>query len=437
MNRKIKIITLGCKVNQYESEAIRQLFLDNGDIFVEDNEEIVDIIVINTCSVTHVSAKKSRQIIRRMRRKNPEALLAVVGCYSQTSTEEVEKLDSVNLVLGTKNRNKIVQLLENLSIDDYLVVVDQDKKTEFEELNVKTMSDNTRAFIKIQDGCNMFCTYCIIPYARGQIRSRPLADIIKEVQTLVSFGYKEIVLTGIHLASYGRDLKDKIDLATVIEELSDIIGLKRIRLGSIEPRVVTADFLNRIQKVEQFCPQFHLSLQSGSDATLQRMNRRYTTAEYQAAAEALRKVYPLAALTTDVIVGFPAETEEEFAETYNFVKNLSFSELHVFPFSKREGTVAYDMEHQVDNSVKKQRIDKLLALAEDMSSDYMMKFIGQELDVLLENTKVNKYYGLTKEHVGVEILAASVKPEQELKSGRMVRCKIEASDGEKLIGSVL
>ncbi len=435
MNRKIKIITLGCKVNQYESEAIRQLFLDNGDVVVD--EANADVIVVNTCSVTHVSAKKSRQIIRRMRRQNPEALLAVVGCYSQTNVKEVQELNAVNLVLGTKNRSKIVEYLEGLTPEDSLVVVNDDKKTEFEELQVKNMSDNTRAFIKIQDGCNMYCTYCIIPYARGQIRSRPLKDIVSEVARLVSFGYKEVVLTGIHLASYGRDLREKLDLAMVIEALSDIVGLERIRLGSIEPRVVTAEFLERLQKVEQFCPQFHLSLQSGCDATLKRMNRRYTTAEYREAAKALREVFPFAAITTDVIVGFPAETEEEFAESYAFIKEIGFAELHAFPFSKREGTKAFSMSEQIDNSTKKARIDKLLALADEMSNDYLQGFIGREMTILLEKSKDNKLFGLSKEHIGVELIMATIKGGRELISGELVNCKIEAINGKHLIASML
>ncbi len=425
--RKVNITTLGCKVNQYESEAMRELFIANGDVIVERD---ADVYVINTCTVTQVGDKKSRQMIRRAKRENPAAVVAVVGCYAQTKADEVAQMDGVNLILGTDQRAKIVELLDGVTVKDKICHVGNIMIVKrFEPLKVEQISGKTRVFLKVQEGCNQYCTYCIIPYARGKVRSRPERDIYNEVARLVGHGYVEFVLTGIHLASYGVDLKT-VQLIDIIENCADIIGLKRLRLGSLEPTIITEQFMARLAKVDVFCPQFHLSLQSGCDTTLKRMNRRYRTADFQRAVQLIRRYYPDAAITSDIIVGFPAESAEDFESCYQFVEQIGFAELHVFKYSPRSGTPAAKMKDQISADVKAQRSARLLALAEQMQQNYLSRFIGQRLDVLIENNRsdVAGASGLTVYHSTV-LLAGETLPEKTI-----VTCQISACQNGILLG---
>ncbi|MCK8058102.1 MULTISPECIES: tRNA (N(6)-L-threonylcarbamoyladenosine(37)-C(2))-methylthiotransferase MtaB [unclassified Fusibacter] len=430
--RTVAFYTLGCKVNQYETEAMKALFIKNGDEVVEASES-ADVYVINTCTVTSVGDKKSRQFIRKAKRMNPEALVAVVGCYAQIAPDEVMALDGVNLVLGTDERAKIVDYLGSVSGNEKRKVVGDIMDTyDFEELQIEGVSGKTRAFLKIQEGCNQYCSYCIIPYARGNIRSREPFNVISEVRRVVAHGYKEIVLTGIHLASYGKDQID-IDLITLLEKLNEVESLERIRLGSLEPQLIDSDFVDRLKKVDKFCDQFHLSMQSGCDTTLKRMNRKYTTAQYMESVRLIRNAYPDAAITTDVIVGFPGETDEHFNETQAFVASVGFSEMHVFKYSKREGTKAYLMPDQIDEQVKEARSQKLIHLAEKMQHAYLEKFIGTEVEVLLEKVSGHGKFakGNSKAHVTVEVIG------EGMKENTLVVCKVDDREDLRLIGRLL
>lgn len=404
--RTVAFYTLGCKVNQYETEAMKGLFVKNGDSVVSP-EEKADIYVINTCTVTSVGDKKSRQFIRRAKRLNPDALIAVVGCYAQIAPDEVMALDGVNLVLGTDGRHKIVSFLSHITTKDKIKEVGDIMDThDFEELEIDSVSDKTRVFLKVQEGCNQFCSYCIIPYARGNVRSRQPFNVLKEVERVVAHGFKEVVLTGIHLASYGKDLGN-VDLGDLIEGIHDVPGLERIRLGSLEPLLIDQGFIGRLKGLNKVCDQFHLSLQSGSDATLKRMNRRYTTGQYRHAIDVIRSAYPMAGITTDVIVGFPGETEGEFLETLDFVRTIGFSQMHVFPYSRREGTKAYYMPEQVADTLKHDRAERLMAEAAMMQLAYLKTFLGQDVDVLVEGIDHqvdfgHKAKGLTRQHVEVQ-----------------------------------
>ncbi len=408
--RTVAFYTLGCKVNQYETEAMKGIFIKNGDTVVDPSES-ADIYVINTCTVTSVGDKKSRQFIRKAKRQNPDALIAVVGCYAQISPDEVMALEGVNLVLGTDGRHKIVSFLENIKPGDKVKEVGDIMDTmDFEELEIDAVQDRTRVFLKVQEGCNQYCSYCIIPFARGNIRSRAPFNVLKEVERVVAHGFKEIVLTGIHLASYGKDLGN-FGLIELIEGIYQTPGLERIRLGSLEPNLITEDFVARLHKISSICDQFHLSLQSGSDDTLKRMNRRYTAADYKEAVRIIRSYYPSAAITTDVIVGFPGESDIAFTECYDYCKDIGFSEMHVFPFSKREGTKAYYMPDQIDEQVKHQRADKLSLLAQKMQDHYLESFVGQEVTVLVERVSDDGTVakGLTPQHATVEITGENLQ----------------------------
>ncbi|QUH26912.1 tRNA (N(6)-L-threonylcarbamoyladenosine(37)-C(2))-methylthiotransferase MtaB [Serpentinicella alkaliphila] len=384
--KKVAFHTLGCKVNQYETQAMSERFISNGYDIVDDTEA-ADVYVINTCTVTNVGDKKSRQFIRKVKRINPDAIIAVVGCYSQTAPEEVAKIEGVNIIIGTNDRNKIVDLVEECTVDDRINIVEDIMQVrEFEEMSIQEIKDKTRAFLKIQEGCNQYCSYCIIPYARGNIRSRKKSEIINEIEKLVENGFKEIVLTGIHVASYGRDLKDDNTLINVLKEVNDIEGLERIRLSSLEPTLFTEYFLKELSKLNKVCDHFHLSLQSGSDTVLKRMNRKYTTDQYRNIVKIIRSVYPDVSLTTDIIVGFPGETDEEFNETYDFVKEMNFSMIHVFKFSPRKGTPAAEYADQIDGVTKHKRSVRLIKLGDEMQLEYMNKFFGKTLDVLFESS---------------------------------------------------
>ncbi|MDU1832694.1 MAG: tRNA (N(6)-L-threonylcarbamoyladenosine(37)-C(2))-methylthiotransferase MtaB, partial [Finegoldia magna] len=346
--KKVKFSTLGCKVNQYETEAMAELFVKNGYEITEDYN--CDVFVLNTCTVTNLSDRKSRQQISKIRSENSDAIIAVVGCYSQVSPDEIESIEGVNVILGTKYRKEIVELCELAKSSNKIInkVENIGKNREFEELTINTEHSMTRAYIKIQEGCSQFCSYCIIPYARGPIRSRNIRDIVLEAKRLADNGFKEIVLTGIHVASYGKDFDtDDIGLIDVIEDIGNIDKIKRIRLSSLEPRIVDKQFLDRLSKVQQFCDHFHLSLQSGSDKILKSMNRKYDTDLYEKTINLIRQYYPNAAITTDIIVGFPGETDEDFEKTLKFVDKIQFSKIHVFKYSNRKGTVASRMKNQI------------------------------------------------------------------------------------------
>jgi len=399
--KKVTFFTLGCKVNQYESEAMRELFEKNGYISVS-NDEFADVYVINTCTVTSMSDKKSRQFIRKAKRINGDSIICVSGCYSQISPDQVEKIEGVNLIIGTNNRKNIVDLIQNLNADQKMSIVEDIMEvSDFEELTIDNLKDRTRAFLKIQEGCNQYCSYCIIPYARGKIRSRELENVVMEVKRLADNGFKEIVLTGIHIASYGKDKKD-YSLIDAIEKSAKVRGIERIRVSSVEPRVITDELLERLSLVKEFCPHFHLSLQSGSDTVLKRMNRKYTTEEYLSAVNKIKEYFPDAAVTTDVIVGFPGETEEEFSETVEFVKKINFYEIHVFKYSKRKGTVAAEMKNQVAENVKDERSGILINISREMEKVFIEEFIGSVVNVLFETReKDGRYLGHTSNYLKV------------------------------------
>ncbi|MCR8746582.1 tRNA (N(6)-L-threonylcarbamoyladenosine(37)-C(2))-methylthiotransferase MtaB [Romboutsia lituseburensis] len=404
--KKVAFYTLGCKVNQYETEAMLEMFEKDGYAQV-DSEEFADVYVINTCTVTHMSDRKSRQYIRRMKKKNPDAIIAVVGCYSQVSPEEILEIEEVNLVMGTNERRQIVEEIKKIDSSQKASTVDDIMKVRaFEEIEISQSNGRTRAFMKIQDGCDRFCSYCIIPYARGgKVRSRNKESILEEVQKLASNGYKEIVLTGIHVASYGKDLKDEqMTLLSVIKEINEVEEIERIRLSSVEPVLFTDEFVNEVSKMPKVCPHYHLSLQSGCDETLKRMNRRYTTKEYKEIVDRLRENIPNVAITTDVIVGFPGETNDEFNKTYEFLRDIELSQMHIFKYSPRKGTPAATMDNQIDPQMKQFRSDKLLNLNKENFNKFASKFVGQEVDVLFEQSvEQNRYEGLTSNYIRVVV----------------------------------
>lgn len=403
--------TLGCKVNQYETEAMEELFEKSGYSIVNE-EELADIYVINTCTVTNLSDRKSRQFIRKSKKKNEDSIIAVVGCYSQVAPDEVESLEGVDVIIGTSERNRIVELCEKVRVNHEKINIVRDIKTykEFEKIKVDEIKSRTRANIKIQDGCNQFCSYCIIPYARGPIRSRDYDDIIEEAIKLRDSGFKEVVLTGIHVASYGKD--NKIPLVNVIRGIAQIEGLERIRLSSLEPTLIDDDFMRSLKEIGKVCDHFHLSLQSGSDSVLKRMNRKYTSALFKEKTEIIRKYMPNVGLTTDIIVGFPGETEEEFLETYNFVKEVGFSRIHVFKYSPRKGTPAAKYENQVDGNIKSRRSDELIKLGDQLAKEFMNRFINTNLNVLFEEE--NKKIEDTYEGYTTNYLRARVKSNESL-----------------------
>lgn len=409
MNRTVAIHSLGCKVNSYEAESMEQLLKQAGYTIVPFDENITaDIYIINTCSVTNIADRKSRQMLHKSKKINPDAIVVAAGCYVNADTKKAAEDNAVDIVLGNNCKINIVEALENYYKDknNSEMVVDFKEKQEYEELKLDEVSTHTRAYIKIQDGCNQFCSYCIIPYTRGRIRSRDIDEIEEEVTKLVSKGFKEVVLTGIHLTSYGVD-NNKGSLLEVIMRLDKIEGLQRIRLGSLEPRVITEEFAKTLSSSKKICPHFHLSLQSGCDTVLKRMNRKYTTQEYYDKCCVLRKYFNNPAITTDVIVGFPQETEEEFEATKVFLEKVHFYEMHIFKYSRRKGTVADRMEGQVDEKVKTQRSAILLELENKMSKEYRQQHIGKTEEVLIEEivSENGKDYfmGFTPDYIRVKI----------------------------------
>lgn len=419
--RKVAFYTLGCKVNQYETEAMIESFETAGYKTV-DYEEFADVYIINTCTVTNMGDRKSRQIIRRALDSNPDAFIAVVGCYSQISPDKVIEIPGVKLVVGTNERAKIVELVEYAMDKEEKInmVSDIMEVREFEEMSIRNYKSRTRAFLKIQEGCDQYCSYCIIPYARGHIRSRRPESILEEVKQLAQNGFREVVLTGIHVASYGRDLGDT-SLIEIIEQVHQVEGIDRIRMSSVEPKTLNDDFIDRLTKLPKICRHFHLSLQSGSDETLKRMNRKYTTEEYLYVVNRLREVFPEVAITTDLIVGFPGETEEEFQCTVDFIKKVHFSGMHVFKFSPREGTPAAQHKNQVLPQVKEQRSRIVTKLAAEMETDFKNKFLNKKMIVLFEHKlseETNAYEGLTDNYI--RVVAAS---EEDLK-GKIMPVKL-------------
>ena len=410
--KKFSIETLGCKVNQYESEALEKLFEESGYKKASKDEK-ADVYVINTCTVTGQAAAKSRQQINRAKRENPNAQIAVVGCYSQVSPEDIKELD-VDVIIGTKDRARVLDLLEESKrLGTTISIVDNIRHNqEFDELEFTIEREMTRAYLKIQEGCNMFCSYCIIPYARGPISSRDMNNIIEETKKLAQNGFKEIVLTGIHVESYGKDKgKDYYRLIDVVEQVAKIEGVERIRLSSVEPRIITDEFMQRYKDTKKACDHFHLSLQSGSDAILIAMNRKYTTGEYKEKVDLIRKYMPDAGITTDVIVGFPGETEELFKETMEFVDKIAFSKIHVFPFSRREGTPAYSFSNQVEGPIKKKRAHLLADKEEKIANAFLDSFIGKTLEVLFEEESSR---AVTTEGYSTNYLRVSVPKDDEL-----------------------
>ncbi len=402
MNKKIASYALGCKVNQYESEAIAELFAEKGYDIVSI-ADAADIYIINTCTVTNFGDKKSRQLIRKVKRQNPDAIVAVVGCYAQTAPKELEQIAGINLIIGTKDKAKVVDLVEQytetMGIQNYVTDIMQERS--FEPLEIKRLANRTRAYLKIQDGCSQFCSYCIIPYARGPIRSRAPEDVLSEVKRLVANGFQEIVLTGIHVASYGKDLQN-ITLTDIIRQVHEIEGLQRIRFSSIEPNVVTEEFAAAMADLPKVCDHFHLSLQSGCDKTLKEMNRKYDTEKYRQAVAILRKHLPNVALTTDIIVGFPGETDADYQQSRDFAEKIGFSKIHVFPYSPKTGTPAAQRKDQLPNAVKQQRSHDLIAVSDRMADFFLESQIGKELPVLYEREITSGIYeGHTTNYIKV------------------------------------
>jgi len=435
--KTVAATTLGCKVNFYETEAMLEQFARQGYAVV-DFAEVADIYIINTCTVTNLGDKKSRQMIRRANKQNPDAIVIAAGCYAQVAPEEVARIEGVNLIVGTKDRMSVVTLAESFaaaqeaqeeqSAAQKTIVTDVMHEHVFEPLSVEGMQDRQRVYIKIQEGCDRFCAYCIIPYARGPVRSRPLADVVDEIQRLAANGYKEIVLSGIHVASYGKDLEN-MNLLRALAAAHEVAGVERIRMSSVEPTVVTEEFVRAVAEMPKMCDHFHLSLQSGCDRTLKRMNRRYTAAEYCRAAETLRKYMPNVALTTDVIAGFPGETEEDFAESYAFIEALGLTRLHVFPYSAKKGTPAAGFADQIPKAVKDARVKRLMALSERMHKEFLQSFVGREMPVLFEQVTQNGYCeGHTTNYIQVSAKADACAVNQ------IVTVRMETMDNEIMQG---
>ncbi len=387
--KSVALHNLGCKVNGYEMDVMQQMLQEKGYNIVPF-DEAADIYIVNTCTVTNIADRKSRQMLHRAKKNNPHAIVVAVGCYVQTGADAVKKDDAIDLAIGNNCKKDIVSVLEEYlrqqESETVTHIIDINHTGEYEEMKLTKTAEHTRAYIKIQDGCNQFCSYCIIPYARGRVRSRSEEDILSEVRGIVEAGYQEIVLTGIHISSYGIDRGDS-ELLQLLSKLHDIDGLRRIRLGSLEPRIITEEFVEKLSGMYKICPHFHLSLQSGCDAVLARMNRRYTTGEYFRTTQILRKYYSDPAITTDVIVGFPGESEEEFHATQEFVSKVQFSEMHIFKYSRRQGTVAADMENQLTEAQKARRSALLMEAEKQMSRDYRKNFIGRGAEVLFEEKK--------------------------------------------------
>ena len=398
--KTVAFITLGCKVNQYETNSMTQKFINKGYKVIDATQK-ADIYIINTCTVTNISDRKSRQMLRRVKSLNENAIVVACGCYVQVAKQEVEKIKEIDLILGNNEKKDIVQIIENYEKNQEKkeIVEDVMHQNEYVELGDTTYTEKTRAVIKIQDGCDRFCTYCIIPYARGRVRSRKPENILSEIEKIAQEGIKEVVITGIHVASYGKDFNEKYELIDLLEEINKIKGIKRIRLGSIEPLLITDEFINRLSKLEKVCNHFHLSLQSGCDETLKRMNRRYSIKQFEEIVKKLREYNKDVILTTDIIVGFPGESNEEFETTYKFLEKIKFYKMHIFKYSQRKGTKAAKMDNQVDGKIKEERSQKLIELSNINQMEYNKKYVGKEVEILFEEEKNGYYQGHTKNYI--------------------------------------
>lgn len=432
MKNKIAFYTLGCKVNTYETDSLRELFKKN-NYDVTNFDALADIYVINTCTVTNLSSRKSRQMLRRAKKNNPEAIVVAIGCYSQENPKVLQEMPEVDMILGNNNKKELLQLINDYTGETTTEVIEIEEQKQFEMLEVNNPTEHTRAFIKIQDGCNEFCSYCIIPYVRGRIRSKSYDETLKEVKALAKNKYKEIVLTGIHVTSYGKDLERDVDLIDMVQAVSEVEGIERVRLGSLEPTFLTADNILRLKAIQKFAPQFHLSMQSGSDSVLKRMNRNYTTKEYYSVVEKIREHFDRPAITTDIIVGFPGETEEEFMETYEFVKKVKFSEAHVFRYSDRDGTQASKMKEKIDGNISAERSQKLRGILEVLKQTYQRDFIGGMLPVLFEqyDEESAQMNGLTPNYLRVY-----VKTNKDY-TNEIKNVKIKEISEESLIGEIV
>ena len=405
-----------------------QKLIEHGFEIVEFGT-IADIYIINTCTVTNIADRKSRQMARRAKQLNPKSIVVAIGCYAQVAQSELEKIDEIDLVLGNNEKNQIVKYLENYNIEKKHEIIDIFSQKEYLEYGDITYTEKTRAVVKIQDGCDRFCTYCIIPYARGRVRSRTVENILEEIKKNVENGIKEVVITGIHIASYGKDLEN-ISLINLLESINQIPDLKRIRLGSLEPTIITDEFVARLSKLEKICHHFHLSLQSGCNDTLKRMNRRYTVEEFKKVIERLKRTYPEVAITTDIILEFPVETEEEFEQTKKFLKDIKFYKMHVFKYSPREGTKAATMNEQILGEIKEKRSNELICISNKNEQEYIEQFIGKEMEVLLEEQEGDYIKGHTENYITVKI-EANQGNENELRT-----VKLQKRDGMELIGVV-
>lgn len=434
--KTVGMFTLGCRVNQYETEAMAEKFIAEGYDIV-NFDDYADLYVINTCTVTNMGDKKSRQMIHRARRKNNNALIAVVGCYSQISPGKVSKIEGVNVVLGTRNKGEIVYWVKKACCEQHKIMEVNEvlKNKVFEDLNIDKYQHRTRAFLKIQDGCNRFCSYCLIPFARGAVCSKSPHKIMEEVKRLAHNDFKEIILSGIHIASYGMDMEEDWDLVRVLEEIDRVEGIERVRIGSIEPKFFTEDVIERIKKLKKLCPHFHLSLQSGCNETLKRMNRDYTTSEYEEIVEKLRNEIEDVSITTDVIVGFPGETEEEFNKTYNFLNKIRLSKIHVFKYSPRKGTKAANMRGQIDGNIKEERSNKIIDLDKKLEKQFMNKFLGKNMDVFYEGKfgeNDTRYEGYTPNYIKVVSTAECY----EGLEGKILCTQLEGIQDEYIYGKI-
>lgn len=446
MKKTVSFYTLGCKVNQYETNAMEQQFIKNNYKIVENTQK-ADIYVINTCTVTNMAERKSRQMLRRVKEINPSAVLVVCGCYAQVAKNELEQIPEIDIILGINEKNEIVQIVENYmekmaeqdKRSQEAEIDDVSKQKEFLDFGDVTYTEKNRAVVKVQDGCNMFCSYCIIPYARGRIRSRKIESVVSEIKKIAKEEIKEVVITGIHVASYGKDFDNentskKIRLIDLLEAINKIDGIDRIRLSSLEPTIVDEEFATRLSKLDKICDHFHLSLQSGCDETLKRMNRKYTTQIYRDAVATLRKYYPEASFTTDVIVGFPGETDEEFAKTYEFLKEIDFYRLHVFKYSPRRGTVAEKMPNQIDGNKKEERSNKLIELSNNTENKHNKNYIDKTVKVLFEEFEDGFFKGHTTNYMMVKVAGSEEQLGKFVNKILDVKIKENNDETRELIG---
>ena len=448
MKKTVSFYTLGCKVNQYETNAMEQQFIKNNYEIVENTQK-ADIYIINTCTVTNMAERKSRQMLRRVKEINPSAVLVVCGCYAQVAKNELEQIPEIDIILGINEKNEIVQIVENYmekmaekdKRSQEAEIDDVSKQKEFLDFGDVTYTEKNRAVVKVQDGCNMFCSYCIIPYARGRIRSRKIESVVSEIEKIANEDIKEVVITGIHVASYGKDFDNentskKIRLIDLLEAINKIDGIDRIRLSSLEPTIVDEEFATRLSKLDKICDHFHLSLQSGCDETLKRMNRKYTTQIYRDAVATLRKYYPEASFTTDVIVGFPGETDEEFAKTYEFLKEIDFYRLHVFKYSPRRGTVAEKMPNQIDGNKKEERSNKLIELSNSTENKHNQSYIGKTVKVLFEEFEDGFFKGHTTNYMMVKVAGEEERSDKFVNKILDVKIKENNDETRELIGNL-